>query len=196
MTCPTNSISCRLDEIIEIMGSGASALDIWTFVIAAIGTAASTAIALVATVLTFRASKESRRQEKLIRTAEERRRRADIAHDMAMWFADGKVFMIADLPPTEEFATWADRGDSLLFRARSFEEPGAAALMLAAKEVRALVLKKESFDRRLEAAIHAAGIFKLCAERWVEDPSALGELRPEAWVHDSWFEEDGSGEEQ
>ena len=96
--------------------------------------------------------------------------------------------MLADLPMTEQEIAWSDRGESIMFRARTFEHSGANELMQAAKKARGLIVKKP-LERRLDAAIHVARLFKFVTSEWVEDPESMRGVNPEAWVDDSWFEE-------
>ena len=138
-------------------------IDLAGFWVSALGAAASTAIAIVAIVLSVGANRSQIRRD--IRGQREAWVRSFIA-----WLDAGTVYMILGLEAAIEVDTkWIDRGNELQTSGRLLESKGADAYMMAATDAREYVADLP-LDQRRDASMDAIRLLKFWAENWVDKP--------------------------
>lgn len=139
----------------------------WTevggFWVSALGTVASTAIAVVAIVLTVGTARATSRREA-------RAGRAQWAHEYSVWLDAGTIYMAAGMEAAMlTDREWIDRGNDLQTRARVLDSGGANRYMVAARAAFEDIATKP-LELRITAAMTATKMLSFWAEGWVNDP--------------------------
>ena len=139
----------------------------WTevagFWVSAVGASASTAIAVVAIVLTVGAARAASRREA-------RAGRAQWAHEYSVWLDAGTIYMAAGMEAAMlTDREWIDRGNDIQTRARLLDSHGADLYMVAARTAFEDIAMKPP-EWRITAATTATKLLSFWVEGWVNDP--------------------------
>jgi hypothetical protein len=149
-------------------------VDVWGFWVGALGTLASTVIAVVAVVLSVSVARAQGRRDT-------RAARAGWAHEYSVWLGAGTVYMAAGMDAailTDR--EWIDRGNDIQARGRLIESKGANDYMVAARAAFAHIATMP-IDKRMDAAMTATRMLPFWLESWVDDPDKRpGDIVP--WI--------------
>ena len=137
--------------------------DVGTFIVSIAGTLATTAVAVVAIVISVQTARRENRRE--ARGVRER-----WVTDFNAWLDAGRVHMVMgghDVPLDKD---WVSIGDRLSASAQTMADPGAQSFMLAARDARTHMAAVPD-EKRIRVGRSINELIKLWAIQWVDDPS-------------------------